>query len=238
MKKLLYFDMEWVPISKDFKTLEKEYPLHAEAWSRKCEKWRKDGKFVDETDEEIYEKEAGFFPEFIKIICISIGYYKQNKQNENQQEFVVDSIYGNDEKMIVEKMHELLSKTAGKYKLCGHGIKRYDMPFLAKRMAFHNLTIPYDLNNGMKKPWEIDVVDISELWSFGCNAEKYTPLDWICVSLGIPTSKSDFSGGDVKKIYYEENRLEDIVKYCEKDVEVTAKIEQKLNKLINPSIFE
>ncbi|HIF15238.1 MAG TPA: hypothetical protein EYQ86_07975, partial [Bacteroidetes bacterium] len=114
---------------------------------------------------------------------------------------------GDNESEILHKVHDLFTKTAGKYKLCGHGIKRFDMPFLAKRMAIHGMTIPWDLNNGSKKPWEISSVDLGEEWGFGCNQEKYTPLDWVCVSLGVPTPKTDISGKDVKNAYYLENVL-------------------------------
>lgn len=225
MSQLLYFDAEWVPISKDFETLKKEFPLHAEAWTRRCIKFREQERFSKMTDFEIYDSEAGFYPEFIKIICISVGYFK------NDTEWRIDSFYGHDEKEILDKFASLLNKTVGKYHLCGKAIKRYDMPFIAKRMAINGIKIPYDLNNGDKKPWEINVVDIGEMWGFGCFQETYTPLDWVCVSLGIPTPKNDISGAQVKVAYYEDNRLEDIKNYCERDVKATAEVERKLNKL-------
>jgi 3'-5' exonuclease len=228
MKKL-YFDMEWVPIAKDYQSLEEKFPNHAEAWSRRCEKWRGNGKHNDLSDADIYDLEAGFYPEFIQIICISVGYYKDG-------ELAIQSFYGDIEKEILERVHELFTKTAGKYTLCGHSIKRFDMPYLAKRMAINGLTIPWDLNNGAKKPWEINSIDIAEEWGFGCNAEKYTPLDWMCISLGVPTSKTDISGKDVKLAYYNDNRLEDIKNYCEADVKATAEVEQKIFSLTNPSL--
>lgn len=229
MERLLYFDAEWVPISKDFNTLRQEFPLHADAWERRCkDKLMKEDKFKDMSVEEIYDKEAGFYPEFIKIICISAGYFKTVNSID---EWKCSSFYGHDEKEILEKFQNLLSKTAGKYQLCGKAIKRYDMPFIAKRMAIHGIKIPYDLNNGSKKPWEISCVDIGELWGFGCFQETYTPLDWMCVSLGVPTSKSDISGSQVSSAYYDDNRLEDIKDYCERDVKVTAELERKISSL-------
>jgi len=230
MRKLLIFDLEWVPLASSLQDLHKSMPEHAAAWERRCEKWHDQGKFSDMTYEEIFTKEAGFYPEFIKIICASVGYWKTD------DDFAIDSFYGHDEVEILTKVQELFTKTAGKYKLCGHGIKRFDMPYLAKRMATNGMKIPWDLNNGNKKPWEIDAIDIAEEWGFGCNQEKYTPLDWVCVSLGIPTSKTDISGKDVAKAYYQDNRLEDIKNYCEADVRVTAQVERKLTSLTNPSL--
>lgn len=227
MKKLLYWDMEWVPMTDSFKTLQEQYPEHAAAWGRRCKKWQGHGKFEGMSDDAIYEQEAGFYPEFSKIICISLGYYKGD-------ELAMDSFYGDDEREILSKVHDLLSKTAGKYDLCGHSIKRFDMPYLAKRMAIHGMSIPYDLNNGSKKPWDLTAVDIAEEWGFGCNAEKFTPLDWMCAALNVKTPKDGISGGDVKDAYYKEGRIEDIKNYCEADVRATAECEQKICKVTNP----
>ena len=227
MKKILYFDLEWVPVEKDLDTVRYKNPVLYDAWVRRYDKFKESGKLENyNSPEEYFDAEAGFYPEFIKIIVGSFGYYSDNGQ------FKVDSIHGDDELEVLTNIKKLLDKVYGHYKLCGHGIKRYDMPYLAKRMAINGLKVPHDLNNGNKKPWEIDVVDTSELWSFGCNQKKYTPLDWICAVLDVPTSKSDISGKDVKKAYYEEGRLNDIKDYCERDVEVTAQVERKINNFI------
>jgi len=224
MRKLLYFDMEWVPLAKDYKSLKQNYPEHAAAWERRCKKWHGHGKFEDLSVTSIYDQEATFYPEYSKIICVSLGYYKDGN-------LAMESFYGDDEKEILTKVHDLLTKTAGKYQLCGHSIKRFDMPYLAKRMAIHGMSIPWDLNNGQKKPWEINAIDIAEDWGFGCNQEKFTPLDWICTSLGVNTPKDGISGGDVKDAYYKEGRIEDIKNYCEADVRATAECEQRIYNL-------
>lgn len=230
-KPLLYFDMEWVPAAYDFEQLRKTNPTLAEAWERRCDKWKLQGKHEGKTASEIWSEESGFFPEFIQIICITCGYYKEGK-------FALQSFYGDNEKDILSKVHELFNKVAGKYQLCGHSIKRFDMPYLAKRLAIHGFTIPWLLNNGAKKPWEIECVDLAEEWGFGCNQEKYTPLDWICVSLGIETPKQDIAGHMVSHAYWQELRLEDIKDYCERDVIATAEAERALRKLTHPQEFE
>lgn len=228
-KKKLYFDMEWVPISISLENLKTDYPKYYEAFIRRVEKWKTQDKFVDLSPDEIYNKEAGFFPEFIKIISISFGFFNNNG------ELKIDSIYGHDELEILTKTKELLDKVANKYILCGHSIKRFDMPYLAKRMAINGLQIPFLLNVGDLKPWEQSAVDIAEVWGFGVRAEMYTPLDWICMALDIDTSKSgDITGKDVSHAYWNDNRLEDIKDYCEADVKATAYVDVKMNSYINP----
>jgi len=56
-----------------------------------------------------------------------------------------------------------------------------------------------------------------ELWKFG-DFKAYTSLALLCYVFNIPTPKDDISGADVAKVYYEENNLERIKDYCEKDV--------------------
>jgi hypothetical protein len=43
-------------------------------------------------------------------------------------------------------------------------------------------------------------------------------LPLLCHIFKIPTPKDDISGADVARVYYEENDLERIKVYCEKDV--------------------
>ena len=42
--------------------------------------------------------------------------------------------------------------------------------------------------------------------------------------LGIPSPKEDIDGSMVRDVYYEENDLERIVKYCERDVVTVAQV--------------
>jgi uncharacterized protein YprB with RNaseH-like and TPR domain len=62
-----------------------------------------------------------------------------------------------------------------------------------------------------------------ELWKFG-DFKHYTSLKLLTHVLGIPSPKDDIDGSQVRDIYYEENDLERIVTYCEKDVIAIAQI--------------
>ena len=57
----------------------------------------------------------------------------------------------------------------------------------------------------------------------------------LCNIFNIPTPKDDISGADVARVYYEENDLERIKIYCEKDV---AALIQVFLKLKGDSIIE
>lgn len=46
--------------------------------------------------------------------------------------------------------------------------------------------------------------------------------------LGIPSPKDDIDGSQVRNVYYEQNDVERIARYCEKDVIAVAQILLKL----------
>jgi hypothetical protein len=84
-------------------------------------------------------------------------------------------------------------------------------------MLIHGIKLPDLLDIAGKKPWEISHLDTMELWKFG-DYKAYTSLSLLCHVFKIPTPKDDISGADVARVYYEDQDLDRIAKYCEKDV--------------------
>jgi hypothetical protein len=84
-------------------------------------------------------------------------------------------------------------------------------------MLINGIKLPAILDIAGKKPWEISHLDTLELWKFG-DYKAFTSLALLCHVFKIPTPKDDISGADVARVYYEENDLERIKIYCEKDV--------------------
>lgn len=62
-----------------------------------------------------------------------------------------------------------------------------------------------------------------ELWKFG-DYKHYTSLKLLAHILGIPSPKDDINGADVARVYYQEQDIERIARYCEKDVITVAQI--------------
>ena len=54
--------------------------------------------------------------------------------------------------------------------------------------------------------------------------KHYTSLALLCSLFGIPTPKDEMDGSQVAKVYYEENDLEKITRYCEKDTLAVANL--------------
>jgi len=224
---LFYFDCEWAPQTKTIEELEIYNPRLYKAFTYQCDKWNaiaaEEGKptLLYST---YYKIKAHFYPELCQIICVSYGFF-------NQGIFVVKSIYGADEKALLTSVADLFNKVHEKgLTLCGAGIIRYDMPWLSKRMMANGIIPSKNINFYGKKPWEIIVYDILEVWGQGNKQESYTPLELICATLNIPSSKDDLNGSLVAEAFYN-GEIERIKDYCEKDVFVEFKCAERLIEL-------
>lgn len=178
------------------------------------------------TAEDFYER-AGIWAEFGKIICISVGYFTNQK---NEKQFRVKSFYGDDEKNLLIEFKELLNNHFNKkeHVLCAHNGKEFDFPYIARRMIINRIELPKKLNLFGKKPWEIPHLDTMELWKFG-DYKHYSSLKLLTSILEIPSPKDDIDGSEVANVYYKEKNLDRIVTYCEKDTVAVAQLVLRFN---------
>ena len=216
-QQIIFLDIETVPFTNDYNSLTDR---HKAAWSKKAGYQRAD---VFESDEVLYNTRAGIFAEFGRIVCISIGVLV-NKEGGNQ--IRIKSFYGHDEKQLLSEFNELINN---KFKdkdiyFCAHNGKEFDFPYICRRLLINKLPIPQVLNITGKKPWEVKHLDTLDMWKFG-DYKHYTSLDLLASVFDIPTSKDDIDGSQVAGVYYkEENGLERIKTYCEKDVAVLTQV--------------
>jgi hypothetical protein len=220
LETILFLDIETVPETASFSELSE---IKQQLFAQKTEYQRKE----EITPEEFYTK-AGIWAEFGKIICISVGFFVDIT---NERSFRVKSFTG-EEKSILEGFKTLLDGHFNKpeHLLCAHNGKEFDFPFMARRMIINNIPLPQKLNLFGKKPWEIAHLDTMDLWKFG-DYKHYTSLNLLTNILGIPSPKQDIDGSQVADVYYKENDLERIVKYCEKDTVSVAQLLLRFNNL-------
>jgi hypothetical protein len=98
-------------------------------------------------------------------------------------------------------------------------------------MIKYDLKIPSLLRTYNIKPWEMNVVDLSEIWRFNGTLEHMS-FDEMLWSLGIKSPKDDIRGEDVNLVYWVDDDLERIKTYCEKDVKYSIEASKKLFHLI------
>ena len=89
--------------------------------------------------------------------------------------------------------------------------------------------LPEKLNSIGRKPWEIPHLDTMELWRFG-DYKHFTSLKLLTNVLGIPSPKNDIEGSQVYEVFYNENDVHRIIKYCERDVVAIAQILLRLKQ--------
>ncbi|PWD99841.1 ribonuclease H-like domain-containing protein [Marinilabilia rubra] len=225
-EKIMYIDIETVPQYSSFDQLDNKMQ---EFWERKSSRISKE----DVSPEEDYAR-AGIYSEFGKIVCISAGIIKVES---GERTLRVKSFYGHDEvKLLNEFSVALKSFTSHPgTNICGHNVKEFDFPYIARRMIINGLPLPDILDVAGKKPWEVKFIDTLDLWKFG-DFKHYTSLNLLTHILGIPSPKDDIDGSQVASVYYEENDVDRIAKYCEKDVLATTQLFLRLKgePLLNP----
>jgi len=213
LEHILFLDIETVPETPSFDDLDVEKQI---LFEQKTQYQRKD----EITASEFYDR-AGIWAEFGKIVCISVGYFAFKNGDRS---FRVTSFFG-DETKILKDFSNLINTFFNEpyHVMCGHNAKEFDFPYIARRMIIHGIKIPAKLNLFGKKPWEVPHLDTLELWKFG-DYKHFTSLKLLTNVLGIPSPKGDIDGSQVGQVYYQENDIDRIIIYCEKDVIAVAQV--------------
>lgn len=221
LENLLVLDIETVRSHK----LYEEMPERLQTqWNRKADFLRKE---EEETDKEIYENKGGIYAEFGKVVAISVGFFTYSS---DELLLRVKAIFGDDEKTILNEFNDVLGKfDSKKLILCAHNGKEFDFPYLCRRMLVNNIKLPDVLDTSGKKPWEVSHLDTMEMWKFG-DRKNFTSLELLATLFDIPTSKDGIDGSQVSTVYYNDNNVDRIAKYCSEDVVVTAQLLLKLNQ--------
>lgn len=211
IERILFIDIETVPMCSDYNQLDEKFKA---LWDKKSSYLIKN---EDDTPESLYER-AGIYAEFGKIVCISVGFFKDNI-------FRIKSFYDEDESKLLSEFINLLEKyySFKQHLLCAHNGKEFDFPYLARRILINGLKLPEILDNAGKKPWEVAHLDTLELWKFG-DYKNYTSLELLAAVFDIPTPKNDIDGSEVANVFWKDNDLQRIVTYCQKDILTIAQL--------------
>ena len=231
--KILFLDIETVGISKDYDTCVKDYPRLSEQFDKYFDWFLKRfpedqliGKNENERKNLIFSTRTALVPEFAKIVCVSVAFVT-DKNEVKKQTFSNDN-----EEILLSELQTLLNR-CGKldFHLCGHNLKNFDIPMLAKRMIINGILPSKLLPSYDTKPWEVKAIDTKEIWQYG----SYTSigsLDLVCSTMGIPTPKDgEITGDKVHHAYWVEQKLPQIAEYCEKDVDVLVEFIKQLKDL-------
>ena len=228
---ILFLDIETVSAQPTYEKLEEDFqPL----WRAKARQLlRKPEEEIEETEiADFYKNRAAIYAEFGKIICISVGAVYRDK--EKRLMVRLKSFASDNEAELLTAFSELLEqhyRNTNRYALCGHNIREFDVPYICRRLVINQLPLPTPLQIAGKKPWETKhLLDTMEFWKFG-DYKNYTSLKLLAAVLGFPSPKDDIDGSNVGRVYWEENDLDRIAVYCEKDVLATVQLYCRYRRL-------
>ena len=215
---VLFLDIECVSGEA---TLDEVEPALASLWREKAPRIMRVDELSEEEADAAYVDRAAIFAEFGKIVCISVGFITGATGEEILR---VKSFADPDESVVLEDFASLLNGKRNFRLLCGHNIREFDIPYIARRMIVHGVALPEMLDIRGRKPWEVrHLLDTMEMWSFG-DRKNYTSLKLLAALFGIPSPKNDIDGSQVGRVFWEENDLDRIAVYCERDVVATANV--------------
>ena len=225
--KILFLDIETVGGCKDYKTCQTSNPKIFEQFVKYLDWFHK--RFPEDSEsslDEIFARRTALVPEFAKIVCVSVAFVTDNGEVKKQT-------FANDNEYTVLKDVQKLLDRCGKldFFLCGHNLKNFDIPMLAKRMIINGLLPPSILPSYDTKPWEVKAIDTKDIWQYG-GYGQFASLELMCVCMGVESSKNtEVTGNRVHEAYWIDKNIEGIVKYCEKDVVVLIELIKKLKQL-------
>jgi len=224
LKTLLYFDIETAGSYETYDTLLINDSRLADLWAKRCVWLRKNSgpELENATEEELWNLKSSLHPEFGRVVCVSFGAFKG-------EEFVLQSFIGAEEE-ILKNTNKVLNNAHSKgMKLAGHTIKNFDIPFLGKRMLVQRMEPSPILFAINRKPWENSHMDISDIFSFGGWGQTHSSLDLMSCILGVDSPKDAMNGSQVHDQFYTQDNINDIKKYCEKDVVCVKDCFQKMS---------
>jgi predicted PolB exonuclease-like 3'-5' exonuclease len=228
--KILFLDIETVGRCPDYDSCEKFSPEIAEQFDKYFDWFQK--RFPEDAAVDIdpknfmFKRRAALVPEFAKIVCVSMAFVMENGEVKRQ------TFSGDDEKELLSQVRNLLDRCHKlDFYLCGHNLKNFDIPMLAKRMIINGILPSKLLPSYDTKPWEVKAIDTKEIWQYGAYT-SIGSLDLVCSTMGIETPKDgEVTGDKVHHSYWIEQKLPQISEYCEKDVDVLVQFIKKLKEL-------
>lgn len=175
------------------------------------------------------------YPEFCRIICISVGYFLPSGEKK------IHAIKWDDEKKILEEFGVLISKAT---KIVWHNAISFDAPCIEKRCFINGVKIPELIKSSEidtrswliknRKPREMKIEDTILMWKGTGGISTW--LELICLTLGIPSPKDSMKGSEVASKYYASKSApglmdlfrQQIGEYCNGDVAATMDVYRRI----------
>lgn len=215
-KKLFYFNIETTTVYKDLDEFRSNDEFGSILF---CRKWERHKWY--ETPELSYINKGPVMSEYNKIINVSFAYFSQD-------DIRIKSINDDNEKTLLSNVDKILTNAySSGMTLCGFNIKNFDIPQLNRKYFKYGIKVPYSIETRNKKPWEIRVEDIFEIWK--SSGQEFVSFDEVCYTLGVESAKKKLSGDKVHKAYWD-GGLNSVTSYCEGELRAMIEVAQIIFK--------
>lgn len=197
----LFFDIETLPSADEHKE------IHLEILRKKNK-----GK----TDEEMHLT-TSFEGTFGRICCIGII-------KEHNNKIIQKEVFKGTEKEILNNFWKAACDVD---RFIGHNIWAFDLPFIYKRSIINGVKPRNNISFARYRNIPIyDTMLEWELWNM--DRTRVQKLDTLAKVFGLPTSKDEMDGSMVWD-YFKQGKIDDICRYCMKDVELTRQVYYKMS---------
>jgi len=231
LKTMLFFDIETAGKYSNYKEFENADPAGAEMWHKKMNRQK------IEDYKKGYEQNVALYPEFGQIVTMSYGLWNPDKYGGNG--YNVGSITLDDGDTEYDSLKRIAmvfhNASANGLVPTGWNIKNFDVPWIVRKLHNIGLQVPSCLSTYDKKPWEVGVIDLKEMWK--SNSSLDVTFEEAAYSMGIPTPKDDIDGSQVHETYHNYG-LDRIQTYCEKDVKTMIHLVTAISKIYNPGVLK
>lgn len=205
INKILAWDIETAPL-EDFGT---EHHMFSTWKNRHRKENLSDTELIEK-----FNKEAGLYAEYSRIVCISCGFL-------HGEDCRLRSFVGTEEDIITNflAMVDKFVATRGGIISLGHNIQNFDVPYLRKAFSKYKpmLSFPKCLSDLGEKPWTIDDKMIDTLQTHKGLNYMFSSMAEVALHLGIQSPKLDTDGSQVASLY-RAGEIKRISDYCEGDV--------------------
>jgi DNA polymerase elongation subunit (family B) len=227
----LFIDIETVSKYISFDAFYEKEPRLADLWLKKSKKFYDSPEYKDgiDVDNRVYFDKASIYPEFGRIIAITLGFFDAEM---NKRIKVISS--ENEIQMLKEFKDLIESKTFVNKTLFGHNIGSFDVPYIAKKFIFNGYHIPTKINTVGLKPWDLANVLFDTMDAFKLGSFEILSFDLLTACLNIDSPKTVIDGSMVNEYYWnKENGIETICEYNKGDVSALMDVALKLSNLEN-----
>lgn len=237
--KVLFIDIETAAIKPNFEDVD---PVLQECFRKKFEKELPPLTQIsiihgrDDDWQSIWEAKAPLYPEYGKIVCISIGRFIQNPEDDVENPYIFKTHtflneFG-EEQLLRQFIEAFIERWGGHVEaMCAHNGKMFDYPWIIKHLILHGIPLPPAFKVYGKKPWDLDYfLDTFEQWKMlGYESASLRTLANI---FGLEDPKSNMDGVMVGQMILQDLiPWKEITAYCEGDVKTLANVFKKIFQL-------